>query len=401
VRTAVPPPATESSSARRHRSADRPSEYVAPDHGAQVLHVTEALAAGVGLSVARLATLQAAAGIRPTVVGLRRYDTPDDAELRRWFGPGVDLIVFPRAEANRVLQLLWLGTRLLQLLASGRYEVLHLHSSFAGAVGRVVAIPFLLRVRTFYSPHGFAFLRSDLRSFQRSAILLVERVLALLPSRLVLVSTSELEVARSVSRRTALLENGVDLGRVGTGVSRPGQDRVCVIMIGRVTEQKAPWRFAAAASHLADRADFLWLGYGQDEDVKRWLGAAPVVVSGRMNHHDLLSALSDADIVYFPTLWEGMPLALIEAQASGLPVVASDIEGNRDVVLDGVTGYLRATDEQLEAALESLIDDSSARKRMSAAATAHAARFSDLDRGTRSFEVYGVVPRRAQLASPM
>ena len=364
-----------------------------PAYGSQILHVTEALAAGVGLSLARLAALQAAAGVRPTVVGLRRYDTPDEAELRRWFGPDVELIVYPDVNAGRAVQLAWLSGRLVRLLASRRFDVLHLHSSFAGAVGRVLAAPFAGRVRTFYSPHGFAFLRSDLRSMQRVCILLAERALAALPSRLVLVSTSELEVARRVSRRASLLENGVDLSRFEPRRDQLDGSRVRVVMIGRVTEQKAPWRFAAAAERFADRAEFVWLGYGPREDVERWLGGAPVDVSGRLDHADLLAELRDADVVYFPTLWEGMPLSLIEAQASGLPVVASDIEGNRDVVIDGVTGYLRGDDEGLLQALADLIDRPVERGRMAAAASAHSVRFSDARRGDESLRVYGIAPR--------
>lgn len=341
------------------------------------------------MSLARLAALQGAAGIRPTVLGLRRYDTPSDDELRRWFGPDVELIVYPHTGASRNVQLAWLAYRLAALLASGRFEVLHLHSSFAGAVGRLVAAPFAAHVRTFYSPHGFAFLRSDLSAARRRVILQAERLLARLPSRLVLVSASEMEVGRRVSGKIDLLENGVDLDRFEPATARR-RSRPVVAMIGRVTEQKAPWRFAAAASRLSSRADFLWLGYGPDADVERWLGGSPVRVSGRLSHGDLLTALQDTDIVYFPTLWEGMPLALIEAHASGLPVVASDIEGNRDVVIDGVTGYLRGDDDGLLTALEHLIDHPADCARMAGAAASHAARFSDRQRGERSLEVYGL-----------
>lgn len=358
--------------------------------GERVLHVTEALAAGVGLSLARLAALQAESGITPTVIGLRRYDTPDHAELRRWFGPDVELIVYPRAEAGRAVQIVWLSRVLLRMLRSGRFEVLHLHSSFAGAVGRVIAAPFHARVRTFYSPHGFAFLRQDVSAARRACILLAERILARLPAKLVLVSGSEFGVARRVSSKLELLENGVDLGRIGVPGPRSSR-RPVVIMIGRITEQKAPWRFAAAATRFAELADFRWLGYGPSEDVERWLGAAPVQVSGRLDHADLIAALRDADIVFFPTLWEGMPLSLIEAQASGLPVVASDIEGNCDVVVDGVTGRLCASDEALQDALRRLIEEPSERSRMSASAIEHAKRFSDAQRGSRSLAMYGIV----------
>ncbi len=330
--------------------------------------------------------------MRPTVVGLRRYDTPSTDELRRWFGPDVELIVFPREGAGRLVQIGWMAVQVARRIASGEFEVLHLHSSFAGAVGRLLVLPFSRRIRTFYSPHGFAFLRTDLRTGQRRLILLAEQVLARVPSTLVLVSASELEVAHRVSRRAALLENGVDLQKLRTGVPRRRRVRPVVAMVGRITEQKAPWRFALAASRFADRADFRWLGYGPPEDVQRWLGDAPVSISGRLDHAALLAALQEADIVYFPTLWEGMPLSLIEAQGSGLPVVASDIEGNRDIVIDGVTGFLRTDEEDLLQALGLLIDSVEERERMGSAASEQAQRFSDDKRGARSIEIYLAAP---------
>ena len=85
-----------------------------------------------------------------------------------------------------------------------------------------------------------------------------------------------------------------------------------------------------------------------------------------------------------------MPLSLIEAQAAGLPVVASAIEGNSDVVLDGETGYLREEEGEMLRMLASLIDDRETRTAMGERARAASVRFSDAQRARKSFDVYGI-----------
>jgi glycosyltransferase involved in cell wall biosynthesis len=55
---------------------------------------------------------------------------------------------------------------------------------------------------------------------------------------------------------------------------------------------------------------------------------------------DIPDLLNAADAFVLPSLWEGMPLTLLEASATALPIVATDVGGNSEVVLDGKTGYL-------------------------------------------------------------
>jgi glycosyltransferase involved in cell wall biosynthesis len=85
------------------------------------------------------------------------------------------------------------------------------------------------------------------------------------------------------------------------------------------------------------------------DDVVRFLG----------HRHDLPEILAAADVLAFPSLWEGLGCALIEAMALGLPIVASDLEPVREVVEDGRCAILvppRAP-EALASALSSLLED--------------------------------------------
>jgi glycosyltransferase involved in cell wall biosynthesis len=125
-------------------------------------------------------------------------------------------------------------------------------------------------------------------------------------------------------------------------------------------------QFESQASSLGigDRVDFL----GMRRDVERLLNAA--------------------DAFVLATDYEGMPNAVLEAHASGLPVVGSDVSGVGDIVLDGTTGYLAepGSAEALEKAMLRVMSlDSTARQEMGRRARARALEFS-FDRAVSKWE---------------
>jgi glycosyltransferase involved in cell wall biosynthesis len=90
-------------------------------------------------------------------------------------------------------------------------------------------------------------------------------------------------------------------------------------------------------------AEFYLVGDGDlRADVQAEIAAAGIadrfhLLGWRDDVHQLLPL---ADAMVLPSRWEGMPLVLLESQACGVPVIASDIAGNRDCVVDGKDGYL-------------------------------------------------------------
>ena len=81
--------------------------------------------------------------------------------------------------------------------------------------------------------------------------------------------------------------------------------------------------------------------------------------SGRLPQAEAAARVREADIFVLCSLWEGMPGSVLEAMSAGLPVVATDVSGTREVVVDGETGLLVPPDDaqRLADALASLIDD--------------------------------------------
>ena len=99
----------------------------------------------------------------------------------------------------------------------------------------------------------------------------------------------------------------------------------------------------------------------------RRLGLAGVVVfEGAVPHHRMPELYAAADVFCLPSLYEGFPLAILEAMAAGLPVVATRVAGNPEAVDDGVHGRLVEAEDAaaLAAALLDLIEDPEGRQRM-------------------------------------
>lgn len=356
----------------------------------RVLHVTEALGGGIQTLLVRLSARQAQAGATVGVAYLDRPEAPPAEVLRSQFDERVRLQRL-RSGSGAAARLVATYRAARAALASGEWDVVHLHSSYAGFVGRLAA----LRVRSAttevaYSPHGFAFLRLSSSVGLRLFWQLVEAAMARV-GVCILTCESELATAqaRLHPRRAMLLRTGVDVGHYTPYHSHGETDPPIVAMIGRISYQKAPWRFAAVAEALHGEARFVWVGDGDPADRRRWLDGSPVEVAGWLQEDELRKFLMDTTVLLFPTLWEGMSMALMQAQAQGVPAVVSNAVGNRDAVVQGRTGYVAATDDELVTRTRELVRDPALRARMSAAAVSWAeVGLSDDGLGTDSLALY-------------
>lgn len=334
----------------------------------KIMHITESLGAGVGRYIWLNASSQVAAGCTVLLAHSIRHDTPND--LDKSFDFLDKRIVVPMVTEVSVLHDISSAWRLAALMRLEQPDVVHLHSSKAGVLGRVAVWLAGRRFRghasIFYSPHGFAFLRQDVSSVKRKLFLGFERLAGKLGGTLVACSGTEAELASNQvgHARVRLVENATDLGEVQR--SRGSTDgRLNVINVGRVCYQKAPWRFKAVALQCAElNARFVWLG---DGDLARELKVDTLPnlqLTGWFCRTKVIKQLAEADIFLMPSLWEGMPLALIEAQAAGVPAVVSNVVGCKDVVQHGVTGFVCNTDDELCKRTQQLINDASLRQHM-------------------------------------
>ncbi|MGN7984858.1 glycosyltransferase [Burkholderia sp. 22313] len=367
--------------------------------------MTEALGGGVLHCIALLANAQAAAGDQVFVVHSVRPDTPSSDVLDTWFDSRVERRVLSMSTSIGPRDVLALF-RVAACLRRLRADVIHLHSSKAGALGRMAARLLGCADRTLYSPHGFAFLRRDISDRRARMLIGIERILHAIGGPLVACSRSEARYAAMLlsKKRVLVVDNAIDLSRFVGADDVPAYTPPVVCTSGRVVYQKAPWRFAQLARSLAGRHDVrcVWLGDGAPDQVRRWLADTPVEQTGWIGPDAMRDALARSDVYVLPSLWEGMPIALIEAQAMGLPAVASRIVGNRDIVEHGVTGFLVNSDAELQHYTERLLHDAPLRRRMGNAARARAFAHFGVARFLREFDaLYDATGGRRALRVPV
>ncbi|GAA4455991.1 hypothetical protein GCM10023156_30730 [Novipirellula rosea] len=149
-------------------------------------------------------------------------------------------------------------------------------------------------------------------------------------------------------------------------------DEPIAVMVGRLWPQKDPLTFVEAAIKYLSRhaaGHFVLLGDGDlRSEIETLINQHGV--SDRVHllgwRDDVDQLLPAFDLFVLPSLWEGMPLAILEALACGLPCIVTDIPGNRDLVEDGEDGFLLPTNDATTLAdhLTTLLCNESLRKSM-------------------------------------
>ncbi len=179
-------------------------------------------------------------------------------------------------------------------------------------------------------------------------------------------------------KKLRVIPNAVDLARF-TAAPHAKRETPVALFVGRLSPQKGLDVLLRAAARVP-RVRFRVVGDGPDrgalERLARELRLANVEFAGPSDRVPEL--LADADMLVLPSRWEGSPNVVLEAMAAGVPVVATNAVGTRDLVTDGVDGVLVAVDDAaaLASAIDRIAGDSRLTERLAAAGRATAAKYS-------------------------
>jgi glycosyltransferase involved in cell wall biosynthesis len=323
----------------------------------KVLHITEAMGGGVASYLVDLTTEQIAAGILPTVFYLERFKTRSANIEPLGFDGGVRVIKVPQTR-SKVLSYVNFMSRLKKIVRDERFDILHIHSSIAGVLARSFLPSSALRV-ALYTPHAWSFCRRDLQPVTAHLYRIIEKSLINRTAGVLAVSKAEKEEGMRLSKRAKVwhVDNGISLGDLGHSPHRKSRKSIRVVSVGRLCPQKDPERFNRLAETLkSEKVQFEWIGgYQPGEEGKYKYNLDSTQVTGWISRETVLDHLRLADIFVLLSAWEGMPLALLEAQALGLPALVSAVDGNDEIVINGKTGYVVEDDLQAKRMLEVLI----------------------------------------------
>lgn len=272
--------------------------------------------------------------------------------------------------------------RLVKYLRRKRYRTVMTHLWFANTVGRLAA--FCARV-----PVVVSFEHNVYDSIKTHRQFFVDRLLQYLSTHIVAVSDAVREslVRHGIdSSRIVVVLNGIDLTRFTGG--RRSEVRAALgmgnefafLFVGRLVRQKGADLAIGAIAQVPDASLYI-VGEGHErrtlEDLTKRLSLGERVrfLGSRRDVPDILSA---ADAFVFPSRWEGFGIALAEACASGLPIIASDLPAVRTQV-EPCAEALIVTPEDITAlvsAFQSIRQDSGLRDNLAAAAKKRSHTFS-------------------------
>ncbi|WP_059010410.1 glycosyltransferase family 4 protein [Streptomyces specialis] len=180
--------------------------------------------------------------------------------------------------------------------------------------------------------------------------------------------------------RVFVVPNGVDR-RYFMPVREPaGGDRPTrLLYVGRLSPQKNVGRLLEAMSLVTRPVALTVVGDGEQrahlERQTAGLGLDNVTFAGQRLGPDLIAAYADADAFVLPSDKEGMPLVVLEAMAAALPIVATDVPGNAELI--GGTGLLAAPEPRaLAAAVDRIAEDPALRLRLARNSAERAAAFT-------------------------
>lgn len=245
-----------------------------------------------------------------------------------------------------------------------RFDIVHTHTSKAGVLGRFAArlagAPVVV-----HTPHGHIFMPGasingvSENRLKMNSLLLIERFLSFFSDRIISLSNDEkkAEIKLKIAKpdKFVTIYNGIDaqecsqlkmdVSKTKEGLGIP-LDYAVLGTIGRLEPEKGQRYFIEAAKLVLEKmpkVKFLIIGEGtlkkELQDYAAKLGIVDCITFLGLRK-DIYTLLSIMDIFVLPSLYEGFGIAILEAMSACLPVVASNVGGIPEVIVDGQTGFL-------------------------------------------------------------
>jgi sugar transferase (PEP-CTERM/EpsH1 system associated) len=321
--------------------------------------------------VVHVVTTLAIGGLEKVVLDLVRFATPDQFSLRvvcldqagvleeqfARLGVPVDVIGTAGSVPVRILRLARYLRRVRPNVVHTHNPQAHLHGAIAARLARVPAVV--------HTKHGREYM-------ERPALAWASRLASGWTSRFVAVSMDAASVAREIEGVPAgnvhVIHNGIDPDLFAVRPPRPALTPRRAVIVGRLSPVKDHATLLRAARRVVDATPTFELDIVGDGPLRVELEALRDLLGLRDRvhfhgyHADVSAFLAAADFFVLSSVSEGVSIALLEAMASGLPTVATDVGGNREVVVSGETGYLvpsRAHDVLAAVMLRIQSDDAS------------------------------------------
>ncbi len=313
-----------------------------------VLHVVEAFGGGVFTFLVDLLNatsddynITLACAIRP--------QTPDN--YQDYFNSNIKIIELKEGGRNiNPIKDIKFFNEVKSIIRQENPDIIHLHSSKAGFVGRLAANK---KHKVLYNPHGFSHLKEDESSLKKMIYKGLEWIAAQKQGLVIGVSEGEYQEALKITSRSCLINNGIDIDRLPQFPTKSIEKHsFTVATVGRISYQKNPQQFNEIAKRFPN-IRFNWIGDGELRDV---LDSPNITVTGWKNKKEVLQLLQQSDIFLLTSLWEGLPIALLEAMYYKKLCIVSNVIGNKDVIENSKNGFIANDTEEFVLIIKNLLN---------------------------------------------
>lgn len=304
----------------------------------KILHVAETIKGGVATVIRTISASPEDDAANYQLV----YLVPED-QAKELHGIAPQQVrTFPRSGRN-VPSLLRFAWRLSQVLLKEKPDVVHLHSTFSGVIGRVVCV--LLRPwrkpKIVYCPHAFSFLMESSPTKQK-VYAWIERVLQKVTDVIICVSQYELDKAARFGidrKRMKLIYNGIP--HKDDAPKSAGAEPIHLLFVGRLDYQKG-FDVLLKAYAKVNRNDLKLtvVGSAVNEDSVECPPMDSVEYLPWVTPSEVQALYQKADALIVPSRWEGFAMVPLEGMAMGLPVIASNCTSLPELVTNEVSGYV-------------------------------------------------------------
>jgi glycosyltransferase involved in cell wall biosynthesis len=307
----------------------------------RILHVAETAKGGVGTYLDELIPIQTAKlGIDCVMAIVPRDHRHQLAAVSD------DQLRLLGRHRRSIGSLLNLRRQIRSAVREHRPDIVHLHSTFAGAIGRLAIGAGGAKI--IYSPHGWPFEMWRGGAKKRAAAL-AERLLASRCDRIVAVSEAE---------RRQGTDAGVPSGKIAvvlSGIAGEGSaaapaswldERLKVLFVGRLDRQKGIDTLVRIVSSHPSRMVLRVIGDAVVSRDQRQSSQGNVDYLGWLDRTEISAQLQACDVLAMPSRWEALGITALEAARAGKPTVAFAVGGLPEVIEDGVTGRLVPADDE-------------------------------------------------------
>lgn len=330
----------------------------------KILHVAQSEGAGVTEYIKMLAGHIEWDMYEHSIVGSRYYEKERAYfEQKGWRVYTVDMV-----RDIKMIDDIKAIVQLRKLFKKVDSDIIHIHSSKAGVLARIAAIG--LKSKVIYNAHGWAF-NMRINKKKMKLYRYIERFLSYFTDKIINISDSEYESALKcgiVSKKMLVIKNAInteneeiiyDKEKIFKELNIPLKSYIIGIC-GRITDQKSPEIFMEVCSKVLSiipDAYFLMIGDGElKEKILEQSKAKGIdknlIITGWTNESD--KYISILDIALLTSKWEGFGLVLLQYMLQKKPVIAANIGGIPEIIMDGITGITVPWDD-IEAYVQNIL----------------------------------------------